>query len=186
MHDVPLAHDRESFDVKHRKSTEFQLQAYGVGREKADSHACDHRLLDRFGTLDFHRDIELDTEFRKQLFHRETRVRPSLAHDERLMRQFLQRNMSLARKPVLGRRNDYMRLRRERLGNHLGMFGRTQQHGEINRILPQPVQDLLAVVDRELHGDVLVAAAEFSEQAGEKIITGADDGNIEPPAADPF
>src|SRR3990172_1378952 len=57
MHDVPLAHDRKSFDVEHRESSELELGAYRVGREKADSHACDYRLLDGFSALDLHRDI---------------------------------------------------------------------------------------------------------------------------------
>ena len=100
--------------------------------------------------------------------------------------QCLQQDVSLACKRVLRRRNDHVRLRREYLGDHVGIFGWMQHHGEIGRVLPQLVHDFLAVVDAEPDGDVFVAAAEFSDEAGEEIIAGADHRDIERAAAYPF
>ena len=94
--------------------------------------------------------------------------------------------MPLAYEAVLRRCDDDVRLRRERLGNHVRIFGRTQQHGEIGRVLGQLADDFLAVVDAEAHRDAFVAAAELGEETRKKIIAGADDRDIEPAAAYPF
>ena len=72
----------------------------------------------------------------------------------------------------------------ERGGGKLRSFGRLAHHREVDEVVVQAADQLVAVAhsQRDLHG--AVARAELREQRGKEVVTGADDADVEHPAFD--
>src|SRR5437867_10715716 len=103
-----------SFPTRRSSDLDLALQRDRVRREKADAHAGDNGLLDRFGTFQLHRDVDLRKPVAEGVGHRCARVRSALADQEWLAHDHVHRNSPLVREWMTRRGDDHVRMRRER------------------------------------------------------------------------
>ena len=85
---------------------------------------------------------------------------------------------------MVGRGHDYVRVRRESHAFGLGIGWRAHHHGQIGQVVAELSEQFGAVVHGQVELDAGMAAREFDHQAREKIIAGADHGDVQLAAGD--
>jgi len=112
------------------------------------------------------------------------RVGAGLAHDEGLARQPRQRDARFMLQRMALWRDDQIGVRRKGLGHGVGVLRWTHHHRQVGQVVGQALQQVTAVVHRQVDLHTLVAPRELDQQAGQEIVSGADHRHIEATAGD--
>jgi hypothetical protein len=111
--------------------------------QEAQAEAGDHRLLDRLVARDLHRDAD-----RRKRAPNASRIEfqvsePGSRTQNGSSSTRASGNARGARERMRRRRDDHVRVRRERLGDHVVALGRPHHHREVREVVGEPAQQAL-------------------------------------------
>ena len=87
---------------------------------------------------------------------------------------------------MVRRRHDDVGMRRERFVERVHFQRRAHHHGDVGQVVGQLTQKLFAVVHGQVQFHAGIAAREFNQQAREKVVAGADHGDVQFAAGNAF
>jgi len=153
-----------------------------VGGNDRQAHAAGHGLEDRLVAAEFEPHGGLEAALTEIIVGGQARARAALPGDEADVAEILQQHRRPARQTMLRGRDHDERVRHEGRRAQRQIGRRTRHDVEVVMVLPEAVDDAVAVEQDHRDVDARTGGAEGAEQTRREILGGVDHRDLEQPA----